>query len=130
MAYAASLATINCIETRKLAEHASNLGQYALKRISEMMERSLFKDMVTRERANDESEAAMYSALSKELGVKLSIRQISYRLFVNCHGQNDFRYFLRIALEFNAQVYALLPRNFTRNLTKWIKIQYHRQTML
>jgi 4-aminobutyrate aminotransferase len=84
-----------------LAEHASNLGQYALKRISEMMERhplignvrglGLFKDRATREWANDESEAAMYSALSKELGVKLSIRQISYRLFVNCHGQNDFR---------------------------------------
>lgn len=123
-----------------LAEHASNLGQYALKRISEMMERhplignvrglGLFKDRATREWANDESEAAMYSALSKELGVKLSIRQISYRLFVNCHGQNDFRCFLGVALEFNAQVYALLPRNFTRNLTKWIKIQYHRQTML
>ena len=53
----------------------------------------------TRERTNDESEAAMC-----ELGVKLSIRQISYRLFVNCHGQNDFRYFLAIALEFHAQV--------------------------
>ncbi len=61
-----------------LAEHASNLGQYALKRISEMMERHPLIGNVrglgraTRERANGESEAAMC-----ELGVKLSIRQIS-----------------------------------------------------
>ncbi len=88
-----------------LAEHTSNLGQYALKRIYKMMERHPLIGKVrnlgraTRERANDESEAAVC-----ELGVKLSIRQISFRLFVNCHGQNDFRYFLAIALEFHAQV--------------------------
>ncbi len=88
-----------------LAEHTSNLGQYALKRIFEMMEKHPLigkmhgLDRATRERTNDESEAAVC-----ELGVKLSIRQISFRLFVNCHGQNDFRYFLAIALEFHAQV--------------------------
>ena len=92
VACAAALETINYIETHKLADHADKLGQHALKRMAEMMERhpligdvrgiglflgiELVKDRATRERAYDEAEAIMYSALSKGLNFKLSMGNI------------------------------------------------------
>jgi len=91
-ACAAALAAINHIETHELADHACKLGQYALKRMTEMMEKhpligdvrglglflgiELVKDRITRERANNEAEAVMYSALSKGLSFKLSMGNI------------------------------------------------------
>jgi len=92
VACAAALAAINYIETHELADHACKLGQYALKRMTEMMEKhpligdvrglglflgiELVKDRITRERANNEAEAVMYSALSKGLSFKLSMGNI------------------------------------------------------
>ena len=92
VACAAALATIDYIETHNLATHASELGQYSLKRMAEMMERhpligdvrglglflgiELVKDRATRERATDEAEAVMYSALTKGLSFKLTMGNI------------------------------------------------------
>jgi 4-aminobutyrate aminotransferase len=84
--------TIEYIEKENLADHARELGEYALKRMKEMMERhpligdvrglglflgiELVKDRTTRERATDEAEAVMYSALSKGLSFKLTMGNI------------------------------------------------------
>lgn len=92
VACAAALATIQYIETHNLAAHASELGRYALTRMNAMMERhpligdvrglglllglELVKDRGTRERATDEAEAVMYSALTKGLNFKLSMGNI------------------------------------------------------
>jgi len=73
-------------------DHARDLGQYSLKRMGEMMDRhpligdvrglglflgiELVKDRTTRERATDEAEAVMYSALSKGLSFKLTMGNI------------------------------------------------------
>lgn len=89
---AAALATIEYIENENLVDHARELGQYSLKRMNEMMERhpligdvrglglllgiELVKDRATRERAIDEAEAVMYSALSKGLSFKLTMGNI------------------------------------------------------
>ena len=89
---AAALATIEYIEKENLVDHARELGQYSLKRMNEMMERhpligdvrglglllgiELVKDRTTRERAIDEAEAVMYSALSKGLSFKLTMGNI------------------------------------------------------
>jgi len=89
---AAALATIEYIEKENLVDHARKLGQYSLKRMNEMMERhpligdvrglglflgiELVKDRTTRERAIDEAEAVMYSALSKGLSFKLTMGNI------------------------------------------------------
>ena len=89
---AAALATIEYIEKHHLAEHASELGRYALTRMNEMKERhsligdvrglglflgiELVKDRETRERATDETEAVMYAALSKGLSFKLTMGNI------------------------------------------------------
>ncbi len=89
---AAALATIEYIEKHHLAEHASELGHYALTRMNEMKERhsligdvrglglflgiELVKDRETRERATDEAEAVMYAALSKGLSFKLTMGNI------------------------------------------------------
>jgi len=89
---AAALAAIEYIEKEHLVDHARDLGQYALKRMKEMMERhpligdvrglglflgiELVKDRTTRERAIDEAEAVMYSALSKGLSFKLTMGNI------------------------------------------------------
>ena len=89
---AAALATIEYIEKENLVDHARELGQYSLKRMNEMMDRhpligdvrglglflgiELVKDRTTRERATDEAEAVMYSALSKGLSFKLTMGNI------------------------------------------------------
>jgi len=89
---AAALATIEYIEKENLVDHARELGEYALKRMKEMMGRhpligdvrglglffgiELVKDRTTRERATDEAEAVMYSALSKGLSFKLTMGNI------------------------------------------------------
>ncbi len=89
---AAALATIEYIEKENLVDHARELGQYSFKRMNEMMERhpligdvrglglflgiELVKDRTTRERAIDEAEAVMYSALSKGLSFKLTMGNI------------------------------------------------------
>jgi 4-aminobutyrate aminotransferase len=89
---AAALATIEYIQKENLADHARDLGQYALKRMKEMMDRhpligdvrglglflgiELVKDRATRERAIDEAEAVMYAALSKGLSFKLTMGNI------------------------------------------------------
>ena len=92
VACAAALATIEYIEKENLVAHARELGEYALKRMREMMDRhpligdvrglglflgiELIKDRATRERATDEAEAVMYSALSKGLSFKLTMGNI------------------------------------------------------
>jgi len=92
VACAAALATIEYIETHNLAAHARELGQYALARMAAMMERhpligdvrglglflgiELVKDRTTKERASDEAEAVMYSALTKGLSFKLTMGNI------------------------------------------------------
>ena len=89
---AAALATINYIEKNKLAEHARDLGCYALSRLKKMQEQhhligdvrglglflgvELVKDRVTKERAIDEAEAVMYAALSKGLSFKITMGNI------------------------------------------------------
>jgi len=89
---AAALATIEYIEKKNLVDHARELGEYALKRMREMMDRhpligdvrglglflgiELVKDRTTRERATDEAEAVMYSALSNGLSFKLTMGNI------------------------------------------------------
>lgn len=92
VACAAALATIEYIETHKLAEHAASLGEHALLRLQEMKKDhwligdirgiglllgiELIKDEVSRERANDEAEAVMYSALTRGLSFKLTMGNI------------------------------------------------------
>jgi 4-aminobutyrate aminotransferase len=88
----AALSTIEYIETHDLVTHARELGDYALNRMTEMMERhpligdvrglglllgmELVKDRSTREKAVDEAEAVMYSALTKGLSFKLTMGNI------------------------------------------------------
>ncbi len=92
VACAAALATIEYIEEHNLANHARELGRYALARMTEMMERhpligdvrglgllmgiELVRDRATKERAADEAEAVMYCALSKGLSFKLTMGNI------------------------------------------------------
>jgi len=92
VACAAALATIRYVEEKGLAEHARELGQYALARITDMMERhpligdvrglglflgiELVKDRSTGERAVEEAEAVMYAALSRGLSFKLTMGNI------------------------------------------------------
>ncbi len=89
---AAALATLDFIENNNLADHAATLGEYALNRLKQMMERhkiigdvrglglflgvELVKDRQTKERAIDEAEAIMYSALSKGLSFKITMGNI------------------------------------------------------
>jgi len=88
----AALSTIEYIEAHNLVTHARELGDYALNRMTEMMERhpligdvrglglllgmELVKDRSTREKAVDEAEAVMYSALTKGLSFKLTMGNI------------------------------------------------------
>jgi 4-aminobutyrate aminotransferase len=92
VACAAALATIATIETQNLAEHARELGHYAVERMRAMMAdhpligdvrglgllmgMELVRDRTTRERATDEAEAVMYSALSKGLSFKITMGNI------------------------------------------------------
>jgi len=89
---AAALATIEYIEKHNLVQHARELGEYALDRLKEMMERhpligdvrglglflgiELVKNKDTRERAGDEAEAVMYAALSRGLSFKTTMGNI------------------------------------------------------
>lgn len=77
------MATIAYIEKHSLVERARELGRHALARMQDMLQRhplvgevrglglllgiELVRDRATRERATDEAEAVMYSALSKGL---------------------------------------------------------------
>ncbi|MBC8496638.1 MAG: aspartate aminotransferase family protein [Chloroflexi bacterium] len=92
VACAAALATIQYIKNHNLAEHARELGRYALERMKTMMADhpligdvrglgllmgiELVRDRATRERATDEAEAVMYSALSKGLSFKTTMGNI------------------------------------------------------
>jgi (R)-1-hydroxy-2-aminoethylphosphonate ammonia-lyase len=92
VACAAALATIETIETQNLAQHARELGRYAIERMKGMMAQhpligdvrglgllmgmELVRDRATRERATDEAEAIMYSALSRGLSFKLTMGNI------------------------------------------------------
>jgi len=84
---AAALATIHYIETHDLLENARTVGAYALERMRAMMAEhpligdvrglglllgmELVRDRQTRERATEEAERIMYSALRKGLSFKL-----------------------------------------------------------
>jgi 4-aminobutyrate aminotransferase len=92
VACAAALATIYYIETVGLAAHAKNMGVHALKRLQAMKSAcpligdvrglglligvELVKDRQTKERAIDEAEQVMYSALSNGLSFKLTMGNI------------------------------------------------------
>jgi 4-aminobutyrate aminotransferase len=92
VACAAALATISYIEKHKLAENAQQVGNFAVERMKEMMKKhpiigdvrglgllmgmELVKNRITRERAADEAEAVMYSALSKGLSFKTTMGNI------------------------------------------------------
>jgi len=92
VACAAALATIEYIEEHNLPEHAGKLGRYAKERMQAMMTDNpligdvrglgllmgmeLVRDRASRERAADEAEAVMYSALSKGLSFKISMGNI------------------------------------------------------
>jgi 4-aminobutyrate aminotransferase len=92
VACAAALATIEYIEEHNLAEHARQMGRYAVERMEAMMAdhpligdvrglgllmgMELVRDRATRARATDEAEAVMYSALSKGLSFKTTMGNI------------------------------------------------------
>jgi 4-aminobutyrate aminotransferase len=92
VAAAAALATIQCIEGDGLLENARNLGEYALERMRGMMAEhrligdvrglgllmgiELVKNHETMERAADEAEQVMYSALTRGLNFKLTMGNI------------------------------------------------------
>jgi len=89
---AAALATIRYIEDHALVERSRALGEHALRRMQEMMQRhraigdvrglgllmgiELVRDRTTRQRATDEADAIMYRALDKGLSFKLSMGNI------------------------------------------------------
>ncbi len=92
VACAAALAAIDYIEKHRLADHARELGAYALERLEAMQQQhtligdvrgiglflgvELVKDRATRERACDEAEAVMYAALSRGLSFKITMGNI------------------------------------------------------
>ncbi|MEW6236453.1 MAG: aspartate aminotransferase family protein, partial [Candidatus Omnitrophota bacterium] len=91
-ACAAGLATIECIEEENLLQNALDIGNFALQRMKSMMERfeivgdvrglglllgiELVKDRQTKEKASEEAEQVMYSALAKGLSFKLTMGNI------------------------------------------------------
>jgi 4-aminobutyrate aminotransferase len=91
-ACAAGLATIEVIESEGLLEHAWTLGEYALGRLRDLQSQhrlvgdarglgllmglELVRDRATGERACDEAERIMYSALMKGLNFKLTMGNI------------------------------------------------------
>ncbi len=92
VACAAALAAIEHIEEEGLLDHAKDLGQHALSRLRAMMTShkiigdvrgvglllavELVRDRNTRERATEEAEQVMYSALSKGLSFKVTMGNI------------------------------------------------------
>lgn len=89
---AAGLATIETIQREKLVENARSVGEYALARLSRLMDRhqvigdvrgiglllgvELVRDRATKERADAEAERVMYAALSRGLSFKLTMGNI------------------------------------------------------
>jgi len=92
VACAAALATIECLQAQGLLENAKEIGAYALGRLRLMMEEheiigsvrgiglllgvELVKNRETRERAREEAEQIMYSALAKGLSFKISMGNV------------------------------------------------------
>ena len=92
VACAAALATIACLEQEGLVENAAKLGRDALHRLEAMMEEhvmigsvrglglllgiELVKNRASGERATNEAEEVMYSALAKGLSFKLTMGNI------------------------------------------------------
>ncbi|HDR15413.1 MAG TPA: aspartate aminotransferase family protein [Desulfobacteraceae bacterium] len=92
VASAAALAAIEFVETHRLAQHARELGLYALERMNRMMTAhpmigdvrglglflgiELVRDRKSRERAVDEAEEVMYSCLDRGLSFKLTMGNI------------------------------------------------------
>jgi 4-aminobutyrate aminotransferase len=92
VAAAAALATIQSIEEEGLLENARNIGEYALQQMRGLMSKhpligdarglgllmglELVKDRRTMERALDEAEEVMYSALTRGLNFKLTMGNI------------------------------------------------------
>ena len=92
VAAAAALATIESIEQDGLLDNANNVGNYALERMRAMMRKhpiigeirglglllgmELVKNRETRERASDEAERVMYSALRRGLSFKVTMGNI------------------------------------------------------
>ena len=92
MACAAGLATIEAIEEDGLMENAALMGDYARQRMLAMkpdhpligdvrglgllMGMELIRNPETREKATEEAEQVMYSALSKGLSFKLTMGSI------------------------------------------------------
>jgi len=92
VACAAGLATIECVQNQGLIENAKEIGGYALERLRRMMDAheiigsvrglgllmgvELVKNRETRERAREEAEQIMYSALAKGLSFKISMGNV------------------------------------------------------
>ncbi len=92
VACAAGLAMIECVQDQGLIENAQEIGSYALDRLRRMMDAheiigsvrglgllmgvELVKNRETRERARDEAEQIMYSALAKGLSFKISMGNV------------------------------------------------------
>jgi len=92
VACAAALATIECLEEENLLGNAENMGNYAMNRMRNMMQRhkivgairglgllmgiELVKDRQTKEPAVEEAEQVMYSALGKGLNFKVTMGSI------------------------------------------------------
>ena len=92
VACAAALATIECLQDQGLIENANIIGGYALERLKRMMDAheiigsvrglgllmgvELVRNRETRERAVEEAEQIMYSALAKGLSFKITMGNI------------------------------------------------------
>jgi 4-aminobutyrate aminotransferase len=88
----AALTTIQIIEDEGLVENAASVGEYALQRLTEMMERhpligdvrgrgflfgaELVKDRDTREQANEAADRVLYQALSRGLSFKTTMGNV------------------------------------------------------
>jgi 4-aminobutyrate aminotransferase len=92
VACAAALAMLEVIEEEQLLENAQQLGEHAMARMKDMMQRhtligdvrglglmlgiELVKNRETRERASDEAEQVMYAALARGLSFKITMGNI------------------------------------------------------
>lgn len=88
----AALTTIEIIEDEGLVENAASVGEYALSRLSEMMDKhplmgdvrgrgflfgaELVKDRESREPANDAADRVLYKSLSKGLSFKTTMGNV------------------------------------------------------
>ncbi len=92
VACAAAIATIECLEEENLLANAEEMGNYALNRMNQTIQRhkivgavrglglllgmELVKDRQTKEPAIDEAEQVMYGALAKGLNFKVTMGNI------------------------------------------------------